>query len=80
MKKYLLALIVSFSLVGCTNLNEMEQDVKDGINDMDQDIKDYSEDMNPQNTSNVYGLKLKELWTVPSFCNATIGTTLFRGY
>ena len=23
---------------------------------------------------------LKELWTIPSFCNATIGTKLFRGF
>ena len=90
MKKYLIALLVSFSLVGCTRMNEMSQDVKDEMNDIGEDVRDdindIREDMNDefhdttQPTSNNYGLNLNELWTVPSFCNATIGTTLFRGY
>ena len=96
MKKYLIALLVSFSLVGCTNMNEMGQDVKDELSDMSEDVRDevndIGEDMKDefedstdatdktQPTSNVYGLNLHELWMVPSFCNATIGTTLFRGY
>ena len=99
MKKYLIVLLVSFSLVGCTNMNEMGQDVKDEMNEMGDDVRDdindlgegiqdYSEDIKDefdgtdktQPTSNTFGLDLNELWTVPSFCNATIGTTLFRGY
>lgn len=71
-------------------MNDMGEDIKEYGKDMKEDIKDYDEDMREdfkdesykqtQPTSNVYGLNLDELWLVPSFCNATIGTKLFRGY
>ena len=101
MKKYLFALLLSFSLVGYTKMSEMGQDVKDGMNEIKDDLKDYGQDMkddihdsnqdmsddvnkdsqtqNAQPTS-FYGLDLDLLWTVPSFCNATIGKPVFRGY
>ena len=117
MKKYIFALLLTFSLAGCRNtnmsedMNRMKEDVRDGVNDMEDSIRDtYDKDMknpNVQNSEDSYnqvpndhsdtnndidndaehkptasnlGLNLKELWTVPSFCNATIGTKLFRGF
>ena len=63
----------------------MKEDINDGVSDIKEDINegvnDIEEEMNDMNNSNYkYGLNLKELWTVPSFCNATMSTTLFRGY
>lgn len=85
MKKILLATMLSFLLVGCQTMEGMKEDINDGVNDIKEDINegvnDIEEEMNDMNNSNYkYGLNLKELWTVPSFCNATMSTTLFRGY
>ena len=74
MKKLLLASLLSFSLVGCQTMNEMKEDINDGVTEMKDDINDVKD------PTYKYGLNLNELWMVPSFCNATIGTTLFRGY
>ena len=85
MKKILLATMLSFLLVGCQTMEGMKEDVKDGVSDIKEDINegvnDIEEEMDDMKDSNYkYGLNLEELWTVPSFCNATMSTTLFRGY
>ena len=96
MKKYLMAMLLAFTLTGCRNMttNDLGQDVQNGIEDTGEGIRDgldNIEDGIENGYNNITENKDNEstsptaythfdLWTVPSYCNAMMGTPEFKAH